>query len=48
VIGHNESLSSRFHRERVARLRRQTHADMARPAMRVYRARLRALSCRAS
>ena len=45
VIGHNESLSSPFHRERVARLRRQTHQDMARAAMRVYRARLRGLSC---
>src|SRR3954465_7295710 len=42
VIGHNESLSSPFHRERVARVRRQTHADMARPAMRRDRARLRA------
>jgi len=45
VIGHNESLRSPFHRERVARLRRQTHGDMATPAMRVYRARLRALPC---
>src|SRR3954462_4799461 len=27
VIGHNESLGSRYHRERVARLRRQTHGD---------------------
>jgi N-acetylmuramoyl-L-alanine amidase len=27
VIGHNESLRSPFHRERVRRLRRQTHAD---------------------
>jgi N-acetylmuramoyl-L-alanine amidase len=45
VIGHNESLSSPFHRERVARLRRQTHGDMATPAMRLYRARLRALAC---
>src|SRR5215213_9085966 len=27
VIGHNESLSSPFHRERVERLRTQTHAD---------------------
>jgi N-acetylmuramoyl-L-alanine amidase len=45
VIGHNESLSSPFHRERVARLRRQTHHDMARAAMRVYRARLRGSSC---
>jgi N-acetylmuramoyl-L-alanine amidase len=45
VIGHNESLSSPYHRERVARLRRQTHGDMARAAMQRYRARLRALSC---
>jgi hypothetical protein len=45
VIGHNESLRSPFHHERVARLRRQTHADMATPAMRVYRARLRTLPC---
>src|SRR3954452_3925670 len=43
VIGHNESLSSPFHRERVARLRRQTHGDMARAAMRTSGARLRAL-----
>jgi N-acetylmuramoyl-L-alanine amidase len=45
VIGHNESLRSRFHRENVARLRRQTHSDLATPAMRRYRARLRALPC---
>jgi N-acetyl-anhydromuramyl-L-alanine amidase AmpD len=45
VIGHNESLSSPYHRERVARLRRQTHGDLATPAMRRYRARLRTLSC---
>jgi N-acetylmuramoyl-L-alanine amidase len=45
VIGHNESLRSPFHHERVARLRRQTHGDMATPAMRRYRARLRALPC---
>jgi N-acetylmuramoyl-L-alanine amidase len=45
VIGHNESLSSPYHRERVARLRRQTHQDMARASMRVYRSRLRALPC---
>jgi beta-N-acetylhexosaminidase len=42
VIGHNESLSSRFHRERVARLRSQTHGDMRRSSMRVYRSKLRA------
>ena len=45
VIGHNESLSSPYHRERVARLRHQTHGDLAAPAMRQYRARLRTLSC---
>ena len=37
VIGHAESLTSRYHRERVAALRRQTHDDMKRPAMRRYR-----------
>jgi N-acetylmuramoyl-L-alanine amidase len=45
VIGHNESLRSPYHHERVARLRTQTHADMATPAMRVYRARLARLRC---
>lgn len=40
VIGHNESLSSPYHRERVARLRRQTHGDFTRSEMSVYRARL--------
>ena len=42
VLGHAESLSSPFHRERVPRLRHQTHADWTRPEMRVYRARLAA------
>jgi N-acetylmuramoyl-L-alanine amidase len=37
VIGHNESLSSPYHRERVARLRRQTHGDMRRATMVRYR-----------
>jgi beta-N-acetylhexosaminidase len=37
VIGHAESLSSPFHRERVARLRSQTHGDFARSTMRSYR-----------
>lgn len=41
VIGHNESLSSRWHRERVARLRRQTHGDFRRATMARYRRRLR-------
>jgi hypothetical protein len=37
VIGHNESLSSPYHRERVARLKRQTHGDMRRTTMTRYR-----------
>jgi beta-N-acetylhexosaminidase len=37
VIGHAESLSSPFHRERVARLRGQTHGDFAPSAARRYR-----------
>lgn len=41
VIGHNESLASPLHREDVAQLRGQTHNDLARPAMRIYRARLK-------
>jgi len=45
VIGHNESLSSRYHRENVARLRSQTHADFKRDAMRIYRRKLRRLAC---
>jgi N-acetylmuramoyl-L-alanine amidase len=43
VIGHNESLSSPFHRERVASLRTQTHGDWRHSSMRVYRQRLRSL-----
>jgi beta-N-acetylhexosaminidase len=45
VIGHNESLTSRFHMERVRRLRTQTHGDMRRASMRVYRRKLRSLDC---
>ena len=37
VIGHNESLSSPYHREKVARLRTQTHGDMQPATMRRYR-----------
>ncbi len=37
VIGHNESLTSPYHHERVARLRGQTHGDMRRPTMEHYR-----------
>jgi N-acetylmuramoyl-L-alanine amidase len=43
VIGHNESLSSPYHRELVPRLRTQTHGDWTHAEMTVYRARLRAL-----
>jgi N-acetylmuramoyl-L-alanine amidase len=43
VIGHAESLSSPFHRERVASLRRQTHGDWRHASMRIYRRRLRRL-----
>jgi hypothetical protein len=41
VIGHNESLRSPYHRERVRRLRRQTHGDMTRSSMRKYRRKLK-------
>jgi N-acetylmuramoyl-L-alanine amidase len=43
VIGHNESLSSPYHRERVARLRQQTHGDWRKTSMQRYRKRLRAV-----
>jgi N-acetylmuramoyl-L-alanine amidase len=43
VIGHNESLSSPYHRERVPSLRNQTHGDWKHSSMRVYRRRLRRL-----
>jgi beta-N-acetylhexosaminidase len=43
VIGHNESLSSPYHREDVVSLRTQTHGDWNHADMQVYRARLRAL-----
>jgi N-acetylmuramoyl-L-alanine amidase len=48
VIGHNENRSSPFHRERVPRLRTQTHADFPRSAMNVYRRRLERLPAPAS
>ncbi|MGH2714483.1 MAG: N-acetylmuramoyl-L-alanine amidase, partial [Thermoleophilaceae bacterium] len=48
VIGHNENRSSPFHRERVARLRSQTHADFPRAAMDAYRGRLERLPAPAS
>jgi N-acetylmuramoyl-L-alanine amidase len=40
VIGHAESLSSPYHKERVERLKRQTHGDMSASAMRTYRSKL--------
>ncbi|HUZ29352.1 MAG TPA: peptidoglycan recognition family protein [Solirubrobacteraceae bacterium] len=43
VIGHNESLSSPYHREDVAALRTQTHDDFNHADMQIYRSRLTAL-----
>ena len=40
VIGHNESLSSPYHREDVPSLRTQTHSDFNHADMNVYRRRL--------
>jgi beta-N-acetylhexosaminidase len=48
VIGHNENLSSPYHRERVPRLRRQTHADFPRSVMGGYRRALDRLPAPAS
>ena len=44
VIGHAESLTSRYHRERYAPWRCQTHADWRHADMIVYRRRLAALA----
>ena len=46
VIGHNESLTSPYHRELVPSLRCQTHSDWRRSDMEVYRRKLRALAAR--
>lgn len=40
VIGHNESLSSPYHRERVKALRTRTHGDFKPASMRTYRRKL--------
>jgi beta-N-acetylhexosaminidase len=48
VIGHNENRASPFHRERVAHLRTQTHADFPKPTMDAYRRRLARLPAPAS
>ena len=46
VIGHAESLTSPYHRERVARWRCQTHGDWTRAEMQVYRRGLARLARR--
>jgi N-acetyl-anhydromuramyl-L-alanine amidase AmpD len=43
VIGHNESLSSPYHRELYKPWARQTHGDWTRADMNVYRAKLAAI-----
>jgi hypothetical protein len=48
VIGHNENRESPFHRERVARLRSQTHGDFPKPVMDRYRRLLGRLPAPAS
>ena len=45
VIGHNENTSSRWHRERVERLRKQTHGDFAPATSRRYRRLLAERAC---
>jgi N-acetylmuramoyl-L-alanine amidase len=44
VIGHSESLTSRYHREHYAPWRCQTHADWSHTDMQVYRSKLDALA----
>jgi beta-N-acetylhexosaminidase len=46
VIGHSESLTSPYHRERVAAWRCQTHGDWTHADMEVYRRRLSTLARR--
>jgi len=46
VIGHHESIWSRFHRERYAQWRCQTHDDFHRSTMRRYRRQLRGIVAR--
>ena len=48
VIGHNESLSSPYHHERVASLRQQTHGDFRHSSMQRYRRLLSRLPAPAS
>ncbi len=45
VIGHNASVESPYHEERVARLRTQTHGDMTSASMRTYKSGLTDKPC---
>jgi beta-N-acetylhexosaminidase len=45
VIGHNESLSSPFHRELVPAFQHQTHSDWNHADMHIYRTKLARLAC---
>ncbi|HEY4451258.1 MAG TPA: peptidoglycan recognition family protein [Solirubrobacteraceae bacterium] len=45
VIGHNESLSSPFHRDRVPAFQQQTHSDFNHADMHVYRVKLARIPC---
>jgi N-acetylmuramoyl-L-alanine amidase len=45
VIGHNESLSSPYHRENVTALRSQTHEDWTRADMDIYRSKIADRGC---
>ena len=45
VIGHNESLSSPFHRDLVPAFRHQTHSDFNAADMHAYRTRLARRAC---
>jgi N-acetylmuramoyl-L-alanine amidase len=45
VIGHNESLSSPFHHDRVPAFQHQTHSDWNHADMHIYRTRLARLAC---
>jgi N-acetylmuramoyl-L-alanine amidase len=45
VIGHNESLSSPYHRELVPAFAHQTHSDWNHADMHIYRTRLARLRC---
>ncbi len=45
VIGHNESLSSPYHHDRVPAFQHQTHSDFNHADMHIYRTRLARLKC---